>query len=270
MANVTLKAPSTVTPGSLYQSRGGTQYTIAAGGLLTIPAGSQDIQDAINQGYTFPSTFAAVTANLTAQPAGIQANATPMSYGLNQVATVATAADGVALPSAVPGEYVTVINDAAKAIQVFGAAGDTINGIASATGIPQPPNSSATYSCVVAGQWRVIPGLGFSGALFTLGSTANGVASNGTTLANGTVIAAQLNRVTAVGSVNGALTLPASVPGMRIRITNANGGNTAVVFPAANDAINSAAANAGFSLAANKTVDLTCAIAGQWDTVLSA
>jgi hypothetical protein len=122
----------------------------------------------------------------------------------------------------------------------------------------------------VINKWVALPQAGFNGSLPTFGSSANGVSSNGTTQGNGTPITAALTRVTTVAAVNGAVTLPAALPGMRLRITNANGGNTANIFPAANETINSAAANTSVQLAANKTVELSCAVAGAWDVLLSA
>lgn len=266
--NVTVKAPSGVVQGQKFFDRDGGVYTIAAGGLLTID--SKYLPDLIPAGYTIPGSFGAVTANVTANSGGGQANATALGYGLNQVATVAAAADSVLLPAAVPGETVTVVNDGALPTQVFGTNADTINGVAAATGISQPALSTVVYSCVVSGQWRAIPQTGAIGALPAIGSTANNISSNGTTLANGTPLVASINRVTAVGAANGALTLPAAKPGMRMRVTNANGGNTANIFPAVNETINSGANNISVQLAANTTIEFTCAVAGTWDFVKSA
>ncbi len=268
MSTVVVKAPSTAPQGTIFYDRDGGSHVVAAGGLLTID--SKYLSGLLAAGYSIPSTFGAVSANLTAAVSGIQANATALSYGLNQVATVASAADAVILPAAVPGEFVTVVNDAANAMLVFATGADTINGVAGATGISQPGNSDIVYSCVVAGQWRAVPQTGFAGASPAIGSTANGVVSNGTSLANGTVLNADISRVTTVGSANGALTLPVSKPGMRRRVTNANGGNTANIFPAVNETINSAGANTSVQLAANLTIDFICAVAGTWDFVKSA
>lgn len=266
MANITVK--TALAQGTIWSSRDGTQYTIAAGGLLT--ADAKYIQDLITAGFTIPATFGATAANITALSGGGQTNATALSYGLNQVATVAAAADSVLLPPAVPGEMVIVVNDGAAAMQVFGTNADTINGVAAATGVSQPQNSIVEYSCVVAGQWRIVPQTGFSGAHPTVGSTANNIASNGTTLANGTLLTADINRVTNVAAANGALTLPASKPGLKIRVTNANGGNTANIFPAVNESINGAANNTSVQLASNVSIEFSCAVAGTWDFIKSA
>jgi hypothetical protein len=57
---------------------------------------------------------------------------------------------------------------------------------------------------------------------------------------------------------------------MQVIIINAAAANSMNVFPAVGDQINALGANAAFALAANKTVQLTCAIAGQWHAILSA
>jgi hypothetical protein len=266
--NITVKAPSTLVQGTTFYAIDGTTYTIGAGGIVTID--SKFIRQALELGFTIPASFNAVTANLTALAGGGQTGATALVYGINQLATVATAADSCMLPAAVPGEFVTIVNDGVAACQVFGTGADTINGIAAATGLSQLPNSVATYWCAVAGQWRVEPGFGFSGNFATIGVSANNIASNGTTQANGTPLTATLNRVASVGAANGAVVLPASQPGMRIRVTNANTANAVGVFPVANEAITPGAANAVFSVPANKTADFSCAVAKQWDALLSA
>ena len=82
-------------------------------------------------GYTFANT-------LTATAGGGRPNALPLTAAMNRVTTVATAADSVALPAAVGGQQLLIVNAAASnAMQVFAAVGtsDTINGVAAATGI---------------------------------------------------------------------------------------------------------------------------------------
>lgn len=96
---------------------------------------------------------------LVARAGGGQALATQMDYGLNTVTTVATAADSVKLPPAVAGASVFVRNNAANAMQVFGSGIDTINGVATATGVSQAATSGVWYvaqstgTSGVAGNW---------------------------------------------------------------------------------------------------------------------
>jgi len=77
-----------------------------------------------------------------------------MSAALNRVGTVATAADSVRLPTAVVGLRVVVVNQGAAYMRVYGAGTDTINGIATATGVSQAVGSIVEYFCTVAGNWE--------------------------------------------------------------------------------------------------------------------
>src|SRR5437899_4638723 len=81
---------------------------------------------------------------LTAFAGGGQASALKLNYRNARIATVATTGDSVALPPAVtPGLSLLLINAGANSMQVFGdnAAADTINGVATATGVAQMSNA---------------------------------------------------------------------------------------------------------------------------------
>ena len=90
---------------------------------------------------------------ITAFAGGGQTNATALPASFNRVATVATANDSVKLPASVAGRSVYVVNGSANSMQVFGAGTDTINDVATATGVAQAAGKSATYFCPVAGKW---------------------------------------------------------------------------------------------------------------------
>lgn len=91
---------------------------------------------------------------LTATPSGNQANALALTAGINRVSTVGSANDSVKLLPAVAGIQQVVINDAAtNSMQVFGSGTDTINDVATATGVAQAAGKTAIYSCSVAGKW---------------------------------------------------------------------------------------------------------------------
>lgn len=97
-------------------------------------------------------------ATMTADAAGTQAGAianAQMKSMVNRFSTVAAQGNGGALPAAVAGLAVMVINRGANAMQVFGTGTDTVNGIATATGISQGASTTATYVCNVAGNWEV-------------------------------------------------------------------------------------------------------------------
>jgi hypothetical protein len=66
-----------------------------------------------------PALLGAVIAGLTAGATQTQAGATQLGYGLNYVATCATAGDGVALPKWVAGAKVEVVNNGATNLSVY-------------------------------------------------------------------------------------------------------------------------------------------------------
>lgn len=92
-------------------------------------------------------------SGIVAAAGGGQANATPLFHGVNEVNTVATAADSVLLPAAVPGKIVVARNATATSMQVFGRGTDTINAAAAATGIAVAANKSILFFCTQTGIW---------------------------------------------------------------------------------------------------------------------
>lgn len=91
---------------------------------------------------------------ITAYASGGQTNARALTAAINRISTVATAADSVKLPPSEAGMVIYVVNGAASnSMQVFGAGTDTINDVATATGVAQAAGKSAVYVCPVAGKW---------------------------------------------------------------------------------------------------------------------
>jgi hypothetical protein len=123
--------------------------------LYTCTTAGKWYTEGLATGYVNGLQTLSFSAALTAHAGGGQASATALPSLINRVATVATQGDSVALPSAQPGLAIMVINKGANPMQVFGAGTDTINGIATATGISQGINTNATYVCNVAGNWEV-------------------------------------------------------------------------------------------------------------------
>lgn len=87
---------------------------------------------------------------ITAFAGGGQASATQLGYGASRVDTVASANDSVKLPTAVIGARCLVQNNTATSMQVFGSGTDTINGVATATGVAHAANKAAIYECTSA------------------------------------------------------------------------------------------------------------------------
>lgn len=142
--------------------------TIATGGSV-VPTGLVAVDLQLPNGsapqtlaYTIGdigSTTALGALTVTARAGGGQTLATQLSYGLNIVTVVASAADSVKLPPAVAGRTVFIRNNAANATQVFGSGIDTISSVATATGVSQAATSGVWYiaqstgTASVAGNW---------------------------------------------------------------------------------------------------------------------
>ncbi len=100
--------------------------------------------------------------DITAQADGTKANATPITACKARVAVSAGALDSVLLPPGYPGLEVKIFNAGASSIQVFGHGTDTINGIATATGVTQNNGISAVYTC-----YNVVAGVGLWGRILS-------------------------------------------------------------------------------------------------------
>lgn len=74
---------------------------------------------------------------ITATAGGGKPTARQLTSAVNTIATVTTAADSVKLPKGYPGLEVWVVNEDADSLQVFGYASDTIDGVATGTGVAQ-------------------------------------------------------------------------------------------------------------------------------------
>ena len=91
---------------------------------------------------------------LTALAGGGLSSSTPVLLnGTNLLATVASSADSVVLPKAVPGMVVVLANAGANPAQVFGNGSDTINGTAGATGISVANAKRTMFIAFDLGVW---------------------------------------------------------------------------------------------------------------------
>lgn len=90
---------------------------------------------------------------VTAHAGGGQGSATALTNTVNHVTVVATTADSVKLVPAFPGFFQIVTNDTANNMQVFGSGTDTINNVATGTGVVQNAGITTLYSSPVAGKW---------------------------------------------------------------------------------------------------------------------
>jgi hypothetical protein len=204
---------------------------------------------------------------ITATAGGGQAAAFPLSTELSRVSTVATAGDSVQLPVAVPGLTLVVTNHGANAMQVYGNGSDTINDVASATGVSQMAGSECIYACYGAGKWYVNGlGTGYAGS-FETQSTANALTAHaGGGQGSAVPITTMFAVVTTVASAGDSVILPASVQGMVLSVANNAAVNAMNVFPATGEHINALSANTAFSVAAQSLTIFYCSVAGTWIT----
>jgi hypothetical protein len=100
---------------------------------------------------------ATIAANSTAS----QASGTAIKTMIVNVKSAASGPYSVTLPVSAPGLEITVHNISAYSIYVFpNAAGTTtevINALSANASITMTTNTSATFTCVVAGQWYTVP-----------------------------------------------------------------------------------------------------------------
>lgn len=110
--------------------------------------------DGTNYEATTGAPISATDA-ITAHAGGGQASATQLTSSINHVTVSGGGgADSVKLPVAFAGEGpVSITNDTANTIQVFGAGTDTINNVATATGVTQGAGVTTLYTSPVAGKW---------------------------------------------------------------------------------------------------------------------
>lgn len=210
--------------------------------------------------------------NITAFAGGGQANATQIVTQIARITTVTTAGDSIKLPPATKGLEILVIQHGANACQVYGSGTDTIDDVATATGVSQMANSTCIYTCAEEGDNWYSEGLGTGFAkglgLQTLQYAA--IAANVTgTQASGTAVTASINTVSSAGSAY-SVTLPVSQPGLSITIICTTGTNTVAVFPNAagttTETINALSANAGITMSTLTSATFYCVVAGQWWT----
>ncbi|MFH1047631.1 MAG: hypothetical protein V1738_04980 [Patescibacteria group bacterium] len=96
-------------------------------------------------------------ASITAYAGGGQTNATALTEDINEVSTVATAADSVKLPAiTADGMEIKVINHGASALDLFPASGETIAGNAADTAVSLIPNETALCMAFSATTWECV------------------------------------------------------------------------------------------------------------------
>lgn len=144
-------APVDGTDGAGWTGKGSLAYDYTTGTLYT------------NTGTKASPVWSPVVGDttadgITAHAGGGKASATHLTATINRLATVATLGDSVLLPPSYVGAQVVVINDGAANAQIFGAGTDTIDGVATGTGVTLTAAHRAIFFCVTAGAWQSLAG----------------------------------------------------------------------------------------------------------------
>lgn len=105
--------------------------------------------------FAFKVTPSKPSVVVTAHAGGGKSAATSTGAAeLISIGTVATANDSVLIGQpALPGKLLVISNDGANSAQLFGLGSDTINGVATGTGVAQAAGKAGVLSCAVAGNW---------------------------------------------------------------------------------------------------------------------
>jgi hypothetical protein len=123
--------------------------------VLGTPIGTDGLHSKGPARFPFGSSMSS-SIGLTAHAGGTQAAALLLPSQFNTITTVGTAADSVKLPLATAnnvGYWVLVQNATATSMQVFGSGTDTINGVATATGVAIAANKFGWFQVTAAGTW---------------------------------------------------------------------------------------------------------------------
>lgn len=125
-------------------------------------------------------------------------------------------------------------------------------------------SNSASTQTIATGNLAMTAG-------YVQGSAANALTAHaGGGQGSALALARQINRVTTVTTAGDSVLLPVSVAGRMVTVINAAAANAMDIFPQSGDAINALSANTALSVAANKVVTFYCAVAGTWNSLLTA
>lgn len=170
---------------------------------------------------------------LTAHAGGGQAAALALNPGFNfhEVSTVATAGDSIALPPALVGSMHFVKNSAANAMQVFGSGTDTIDAVATATGVSQLAGEGNLYVCMVNGNYSRLAGDSAADLFTSITGSAATFPINGLAAAQGGSVTVTGGTSSTSGNAGGAVALAGGLPGATgvggaVSLTGAIGGAT--------------------------------------------
>jgi hypothetical protein len=144
--------------GILLLTHNATTNNLPRGANITTAAG--DRATYVSDGTTvymlnYVFSYANTEDTLTAFATGGQTNALALSATkfYHRISVCATAADSVKLPAATAGQAHYIRNDGVAACQVFGTTSDTINGVATGTGVSLGAGVGGWFVCTTNAQW---------------------------------------------------------------------------------------------------------------------
>lgn len=217
---------------------------------------------------------------ITAYAGGGQANARVLRQdcAFHDVTTVATAADSVALPNALVGEFHFVKNSAALKMQVYAPTPGTIDSVATGTGVVQEPGDAVLYVCLVHGNYIRLGGVQATEAfgditvdnltmanpiVYDHNTTITAFATGGQ--GSATALTGEFNNVTTCATSGDSVKLPAAALGKSITVKN-SGAASLAVFPATGDAINALAVNLSVNVPVGATTEFRAIDATTYET----
>lgn len=122
----------------------------------------------------------------------------------------------------------------------------------------------------VVGTTATFSGLVSLGAMLQLSRTNAITAHSGGGQASAVLLTTVINRVTVVAAGGDSVKLQPTVAGEFQVVINAAAANAMNVFPSSGEIINALAADTAISVVANKTIVFWCAVAGTWNSLLTA
>ncbi len=236
----TIPDPGASTANFILSASAGTQ-TISTGNL-TMSAGNLSVS----------GTITSVAGNITSGSAGdagtfISFPATTANGTLILAATNAGGAFNTTITNATTGQ--------SAVISIPDGGQTTSNFIIS---------NSATTQTIATG--NIAMTAGFMQQSVANALTAHSGGGQGSALA----LTRQISRVTTVAAGGDSVLLPAAVAGRVVTVINAAAANAMDVFPASGEVINALPANTALSVVANTTAIFFCAVAGTWNSVVTA
>lgn len=173
--------------------------------------------------------------NLTAHAGGGQGSAYQIANELNRFTTVSTAGDSAVLPASVGGLTILINNAGSNPMQVYGLGTDTINGVASGTGVSQMAGSEVIYVCHATGNWEANGlGTGYFGSLESSSAQTGLTAHAGGGQGSAMLITSMIAQFSTVATTGDSAILPTATglpsgAALTITVIN-NGANSMNVF----------------------------------------